>query len=114
MNLLITGGRDYDDAELVGRVLDRLQPKCIIHGGAKGADSLGGSWARKNGVPEIVVAAQWDTYGKAAGGLRNAWMLEFTRVEEVVAFDGGAGTQSMVDLAKGKGLKIYDIRGHRQ
>lgn len=114
MKLLVTGGRHYADQELVDRVLDRLKPDCIIHGGATGADTLGRTWARKNGVPEICVEANWNTYGKAAGMLRNQWMLDFTKAEAVVAFNGGTGTQGMVDLAKGKGLKIYDIRGHRQ
>lgn len=47
MRVLVCGGRDFDDYELVCRTLDRIDAMrsvvgitCIIHGGARGADAL--------------------------------------------------------------------------
>ena len=49
MRILVTGGREFDDKELLFGILDRLhqerQVSLVIHGAAKGADN-GAMWAR--------------------------------------------------------------------
>ena len=56
MRLLICGGRTYDDHVYARMVLGKLHAEqpitIVVHGGASGADALGGWWARENGVEE--------------------------------------------------------------
>ena len=51
MRVLITGGRSFDDRTLLFETLDRLHAihefTLLIHGDARGADRLGGEWARE-------------------------------------------------------------------
>lgn len=99
MRILVFGGRDYNDRQLAFRALDALHAKypisLIIHGGARGADSLGGEWAAERGVPVKVFMADWNQHGKRAGHLRNQQMLEEGTPEAAVGFPGGRGTADM-------------------
>lgn len=52
------------------------------------------------------VPADWATYGKRAGMLRNAAMLELHKPDLVVAFRGGRGTANMVSLARKARVKV--------
>lgn len=79
----------------------------VISGGARGADRLGETWAKANGVLLKVYPADWDTHGKSAGYLRNALMA--SRANALVAlWDGQShGTRHMIGCAKGRGLKVH-------
>lgn len=110
MKLLVCGGRDFKDKNLLTTFLDTLQIECVVHGGAAGADSLAGEYALRRGIPEIIVPAQWKFHGKGAGPIRNSWMLKFTKVDTVVAFPGGSGTRNMVKQATEAGLKIIEVK----
>jgi len=109
--VLVTGGRHYMNKTHVNRVLQEVMPRCVVQGGAKGADALAKQWALTCGVPMIEVPAQWGFYDLGAGNLRNGWMIEFVKVELVIAFPGGKGTDNMVNQAKRLGG--IDIRDER-
>ena len=53
--LLVTGGRDYADAERMAAYLEAIHGSrgiaLLIHGGSRGADALADAWARAHGVP---------------------------------------------------------------
>ena len=70
----------------------------IIHGKAKGADSFAGAWAFANGMDVAEYPARWSSYGKSAGYYRNIDMLEDGEPDEVIAFEGGNGTEMMIKL----------------
>lgn len=106
---LVCGGRDFRDRTLLFTTLDSLAISCVVHGGADGADRLGGEWAIAHKVPEIIVPAQWDGYGKGAGPVRNGWMLKFTKVTRVVAFPGGRGTADMIRQAEKAGVSLVVV-----
>ena len=108
MRVLVCGGRDYQDDAKLSAWLDARREKItvIIQGGAAGADHLALRWAFRNGVPCITVHAQWDHYGKAAGPIRNTWMLLHCRPDRVVAFPGGSGTKNMIEQAEAEGVKV--------
>jgi len=116
MRVLVCGGRDFKDKAKVFNTLDKMfitsdEDYCelVIHGGATGADSLAGEWARSHGIPEIVVPPNWDYYGKRAGLERNHWMLGLDP-DVVVAFPGGTGTKHMVTISKAiMGLEIREV-----
>jgi len=110
MNVLVCGGRDYADASALDEALDAIHREKnitrLIHGAARGADSLAAAWARSRGIPALAFPADWATRGKAAGFRRNEAMLREGRPELVVAFPGGKGTAHMVSLAKAAGVPV--------
>lgn len=115
MKILVTGGRHYNDFRTIDNTLDRLSADVpvthMIEGGATGADHWGRMWAEKRGVHVVQVPALWDTYGKSAGHIRNGRMADLLRYDEdmVVAFPGGKGTASMVEIAKRRGIKVLEV-----
>lgn len=126
MRVLVCGGRDYDDKNIVYRVLYDFCDKhglwtepdeygnrlptglVIIHGGAKGADRLADAWAVVNWVPFEEYKADWDKYRKAAGPIRNQEMLD-TGIDVVIAFPGGKGTEHMKRIARARGVEVIEI-----
>jgi len=79
MKLLICGSREWVLTEQIYSVLSSLPPQTvIIHGGAKGADSITDDIAKSldfevRAYP--VSQEEWKKFGKAAGVLRNERML---------------------------------------
>lgn len=114
MRVLICGGRNYNNKDKVFEVLDNLRKSTkeeifIIHGGAKGADSLGGEWARTRNISVRVFKADWNKYGRAAGIIRNEGMLKEGKPDLVVAFPGGKGTAHMIMIAEEAGVEVKEI-----
>lgn len=111
--VLVCGGRDYDNWKRVNKTLadiDAANPiGLIIQGGANGADWLAAKWAKHNRKPCAQFNAHWETLGKAAGPIRNQWMIEFGQPELVVAFGGGRGTQNMIDTASKAGIEVVTV-----
>jgi hypothetical protein len=110
MKVLVCGGRDFQDWRVVDAALDKIHAETpityLIHGGAKGADDLGGAWARRHSeVQEVVCPANWKMLGKAAGPVRNVLMAAL-RPDLVVAFPGGKGTANMIQVAEDMNLKV--------
>jgi hypothetical protein len=107
--VLCFGGRAFVDAAKVDKALNQFwasisgEPFLLIHGGAKGADTMCGEWAKARGLPVARVDANWDAHGKAAGPIRNQWMLEYLQPTYAIGFPGGVGTRDMqlrLDQAK--------------
>jgi len=104
--VLVCGGREYADKDRVFKILDTIvtaipnRAFTIIHGNAKGADSLADEWAKDRKINVDAYPADWDTHGKRAGFIRNKQMLDEGKPNVVIAFPGGIGTRMMVGLAK--------------
>ncbi len=113
MVILVSGGREYTDWNTVNLVLTNIHRETpiekIVHGGARGADSLGGKWAKENDILEKVYKPDWNTYGKAAGSIRNQQMLDEESIDLLVSFPGGKGTADMKKRAKYKGVEIKEV-----
>ncbi len=112
--IIVCGGRDYDDFNRVSRVLWELEGErgrlFVRHGGANGADSLADRWCHSTEHTAVPVFAEWDKFGKAAGGIRNQAMLDMKPpVKLVVAFPGGRGTADMVRRAKRAGVEVMEV-----
>lgn len=114
MRVIVCGGRDYDEPEIIAARLDRLhgvEPiTLLIQGGATGADKHAARWARLTGIRVMTYPAAWHLHGKAAGPIRNKRMLDEQRPSLVVAFYGGRGTADMVNQAKAAGVAVLDLR----
>lgn len=114
MRVLVCGGRDFEDESAVINYLFRIDDErkitSIIHGGANGADKLGGQAAQLLQVPCQVFPANWKRDGKAAGPLRNQRMLDEGKPDLVVAFKGGKGTADMVRRARAAAIEVCELR----
>lgn len=99
MKVIVTGGRDFEDAEMIARNLEKLKPTLIIEGGARGADRLAREWAKANNVPFHTEEADWSGLGLSAGHTRNRAMLEKFPDATVLVFPGGKGTRNCMNQA---------------
>jgi len=113
MKVIVCGGRDYNNAEMLNLVLDEIHAKTpittMIQGGAKGADDLAFRWAcRTKGVSITTHHAEWDKHGRAAGPIRNAHMLQ-DGPDLVVAFPGGRGTANMVKQSRAAAVPVIEL-----
>lgn len=102
--VIVCGGRDFDDYQLMERQLDSILSKklksskvVIVSGCARGADSLAIKYATTHNLSVLKFPADWETNGRAAGFIRNGEMLKVAHA--VVAFPGGNGTRDMVSKA---------------
>ena len=111
--VLVCGGRDYADRDLLFSTLDKFDRiyifTTIITGGAKGADKLAHQWAAKQRIEARVYSADWERHGKMAGMLRNREMLKAENPDLVLAFPGGRGTADMVKISKKAGVEVIEI-----
>ena len=115
MRVIVCGGRDYKDYVTVATVLNILygdvsHPRrnlVIVHGGATGADTLAGQWAKTH-----VVKAECFPFkrgvGKAGGPVRNTEMLD-AGADLVIGFPGGRGTNNMCRQALTKGVIVLRV-----
>ena len=113
MRVLVCGGRDFYHFGVVNMVLSKYENEpnlVIIQGGAKGADFLAKAWADWRSIPCEEYPADWKQYGKRAGNIRNAQMLNEGKPDLVIAFRGGRGTADMVDKATHAGIKVVEVK----
>jgi len=105
--IIVCGGRDFTDKEVVWGYLDKLHAvSLVITGGARGADKLADQWAEERGIARAILPANWNGEGRGAGHIRNKRMLDLMEPHFVVAFPGGRGTQSMVKKARDYKVKV--------
>lgn len=156
--ILITGGRNYGRivagrplehpvrmkerrrlTEILDDLLGEFGPFQMIHGAARGADSLAEEWwqdpkgFRAGSVPSfpepLRFPADWDDlshpdacvriakggqnkgkrFDANAGPRRNQKMIDEATPDLVVAFPGGAGTEDMIERAEKAGIDIRRI-----
>lgn len=112
MKLLVCGGRDFRDREALKRWMNEAvggqTDVTVIHGGARGADSLAGEIATSVGVPCLVFPADWERNGLRTGPIRNQWMLDEGQPDLVLAAPGGRGTANMVRRAAKAGVRVIN------
>ncbi len=114
--VIVAGGRDFSDYELLAEKLDflleNITSPVIVSGTARGADTLGEQYAAERGYSVNRFPADWQTHGKRAGYLRNAEMAK--NADCLVAFWNGrrerSGTYMMIQIAKERGLQVRVIR----
>ena len=110
MKVLVCGDRNWtDEAKIKKRLKKFKDPITVIQGGARGADSLAGVVASNLGFDVVEVPAEWETYGRAAGPIRNQVMLDMDP-DLVIAFhsdlDNSKGTADMVRRSRKKGIAV--------
>lgn len=119
MIVLVTGGREYKNRDLVFQTLDEIHAltpvTLLIEGGAGGADDHARAWAYSRLVHYETFYARWNLDGvKNAGPMRNQRMCNHARENAVkhvggaltVAFPGDRGTRDCVRRARHAGLHV--------
>lgn len=111
--VLVTGDRNWTDIETIEWQLKLcVHMEVLIHGGARGADTIAGAFGKKLGskVEVLEFRADWDKYGRAAGPIRNKQMLVEGFPDYVLAFHDdlelSKGTRHMVSLARKAGIPV--------
>lgn len=117
---IIAGCRDFSDYSLLRDTANRIfrdrdiRNLTIISGHCSGADRLGELFASRNKLSCVKFPADWKTYGKAAGPIRNRQMAEYASQQNgmLLAFwDGKSrGTRNMIQLAEEFGLEIHVVQ----
>lgn len=99
MRLGVVGSRTFEDYELLCQIIDFMAPAEIVSGGARGADSLAKRYALEHRCDYVEFPADWQTYGRRAGFLRNRQIV--LRADAVVAFwdNKSSGTKHTINLA---------------
>ena len=113
MRVLICGDRHYADVDKVDAYIARLpQDAVVIHGGAKGADSIAGQCASNRKLEVLEFPADWQRYGRGAGPIRNKQMLAMGQPDMVVYFhpnlSASKGTKHMIRIAREHGVPAID------
>ncbi len=113
MRVLVTGSRYWTDVTTIEKELTGLPIETtIVHGGAKGADTIADVIATEMGFKVEVFPANWEQYGRAAGPIRNREML-LTNPDLVLAFlkPASKGTKDCIKQAKARKIKVKVIDG---
>lgn len=112
--VLVTGSRELTDRIPVweallaqAKIAGGLTKLTVIHGAARGADTHARDFCRAYRVAEEKYPADWETFGKAAGHIRNAIMVASTP-DVCLAFPRGEsrGTYNCVERAKHAGIAV--------
>ena len=126
MKILVCGSRDWRLHDPVRERLSVHPPGTIIvHGNARGADTVADIVAGQLGFEIRRYPANWEKYGKAAGMRRNAEMLTQEHPDKddvgldcVMGFSLGPvsksrGTHGMIKLAEKAGIDtlVYEYLG---
>lgn len=113
MRIIIAGGRDFDDYELLKERCDHLLQNVVvtdfISGGCIGADKLGERYARERGIEPTIFPANWNKYGLGAGPKRNEQMAQ--NADGCILFWNGRtpGSSNMKKYCIVYGLKLKEV-----
>lgn len=121
MKIIIAGSRDISRSDFSDIMFSDTPQKIIyeypgneieiVSGHAKGVDTFGEEWARRNELPIKTFPADWAKYGKSAGPLRNGQMADYADML-IAIWDGKSrGTRDMINkmLDRGKETHVYVV-----
>lgn len=118
MRVLICGDRNWTNGNRIFKTLMQFHKEkpvtVVIEGEAPGADTLARRAAEELGICVMAFPANWNHFKRAAGPIRNQWMLNFGKPDLVLAFhsdiENSKGTKDMVNRAKKAGVKVRVIK----
>lgn len=125
IRVIVAGSRTFNNYMLLSEKLsDELRnfnkdDVEIISGGAHGADTFTEIYAKQNDYKITVMRADWKTYGKQAGFIRNNQMAEYAVSDNniksmLIAFwDGRSrGTRHTIHAARQNGILVKIVEFH--
>lgn len=116
MRVLICGSRTWESEIPIRALLELFDDSTVvIHGAARGADSIAGAIAEQLGLAVEAYPAEWQRYGRGAGPIRNQQMLDEGKPDVVFAFSddikNSRGTADMVRRSEAAGLPTFILGG---
>lgn len=109
MKVIIAGSRSFNNFKLMCDIIEQLDWAIseVVSGTALGADRMGERWARNNSIPVKQMSADWKSYGRQAGLVRNNEMARYA--DALIAFwDGEShGTSNMILEAHRYNLHVH-------
>ncbi len=122
MRVLVCGDRNWTDRNLIRQalflILQTHQNLTVIEGGCEGADLIAAEEARKLGADVLEFKADWKTYGKAAGPIRNQQMIDEGQPEFALAFHPdltkSKGTKNMLALLRKAKIPYQHLKGNNE
>ena len=113
--VIIFGGRDFTDEDVMAACINQVidDPFILICGEARGADRTAKELLEYNNYEIESYPADWDTYGKRAGFIRNEQMGDIANMG-IGFWDGQSkGTLHMFKYLKrlGKPVYLFDYDG---
>jgi len=122
VRILVTGSRYWRDLHTVEVALREVWLKhhagaapedtVVVHGGARGADACAAVLAPRMGFKVEEHPADWDRHGKAAGPIRNQYMVDLG-ADVCLAFPIGEsrGTRDCIRAAEKAGIPVLVREG---
>lgn len=114
MRVLICGSRTWNKLDVIASVVSKFaEGTVVIHGDARGADTIARACAEEAGLEVLSFPADWEKEGKGAGHARNKRMIDKGEPNLVIAFvdsnSESRGTHNMIELAESFGIKVVKI-----
>ena len=115
--VLVTGSRDWTDRDAIRDALSAIDGNCdpadsltLVHGAARGADSIAADIAANIGWNVEAHPADWERHGKRAGFIRNEEMVKLG-ADVCLAFikDGSRGAMMCAGLAEKAGISVERV-----
>lgn len=109
----IIGSRDFKNKNMIENTLQSFlrenDIRCIISGGAKGADTMGVQWANRNNIPTIVFYPDFKKR-KRAYHFRNRQIVK--ECDVLIAFWNGSstGTKYTIDFARAMEREVIVVK----
>ncbi len=107
MKLAIIGSRSITSVDLAPLITER--PSLIISGGARGVDACAEEYARRHGIPSLIIRPDYRQHGRIAPILRDKAIAEACDAMLAV-WDGlSRGTQFTIGHARRLGRPVRVI-----
>lgn len=105
---IVAGSRTFQNYLLLCKELDKIKEQIdeIVCGEARGADTLGRTYAYDNDILIKSYPADWERYGKSAGFVRNEEMAAYAD-KAIIFWDGkSVGSKDMIDKMEKLGKEV--------
>ena len=109
MRVLFTGSRHWDNTAPVAAIINSLPAHAVVvHGAARGLDTMVGRLAADKGLVVEAHPADWSRHGRSAGPIRNRHMASLG-ADICFAFPmaGSKGTKHMIAHARSLHIPVF-------
>lgn len=81
----------------------------VVCGLARGADTLGKQWAHERGIPVAEFPADWESFGKGAGHIRNRQMRDYADAGIGFIWGSSKGSMNMLSQLREAGKPCFVV-----
>ena len=108
---IVAGSRTFQNYPFLCKELDKIKEQIdeIVCGEARGADTLGRTYAYDNDILIKSYPADWERYGKSAGFVRNEEMAAYADKAIIFWDDKSVGSKDMIDKMEKLGKEVRVI-----